>query len=450
MAGKIRTGSYLPQQDINLNPQEHGDRAFPDIPKGYSNFNEYVLDVIKANEMGAPGPRPYGSYGQDQIGDPDVGPAQWLQHTLGYARLAPWLDQSDPRIQQFLDNQYYAGSSYDQQSFLGDQFGPAVALLGLGAGGAAAFGALGAGAGAAAPAAASAVPGAFGGAAPFALGGTGASVLGGAAPLALSGAAAPVGGGLLGGLGLGTMGAADWLAAAGLAAGVGNTVYSGIRSNKASNQASDAANLQAQIAAQLFNEASPLRGANLNELAQFAQTGQLPTALRTGLDPLYATGREGLESQYNVARENLLSQTPSRGGQLNRQLAELERARASSVGRLQSDILGQYELPLRSQLFNLGVNTGLGQSTQGLQGLGTSAQNFMGLANTAAQQYGQAGQSAGGLLALLLRQSQQNVNPLTGQTLSNPTIGTGLSTDPFAFSNVGYQLSPEELAYAYR
>jgi hypothetical protein len=423
MAGRIRTGAYPEQMPLDWNPQEHGDRAFPDVPQGYNTFNDYVLAVLNANEMGSPGPRPYGPYG-DMIGDPEVGPAQWLQHTLGYARLAPWLDQSNPKIQQFLDNQYYAGTSYDTQSFLGDQFGPAVALLGLGVGGAAAFGALGAGAGAAAPAAASAIPTAASSAAiPAALGGT---------------TAAATTGSLLGGLGLGTMGIADWLAAAGLAAGVGNTIYTGIRSNKASNQAEDAANLQAQIAKQLFDEASPLRSANLNELAEYARTGVLPTALRTSLDPLYATGREGLESQYSVARENLLSQNPSRGGQLNQQLAELDKARAGSVGRLRSDILGQYELPLRQNLFTLGVNTGLGQSTQGLQGLGSSAQNFMSLANTAAQQYGQAGQSAGGLLALLLRQQQQNVNPLTGQanyvqaqspygaSLYNPYSGSGL------------------------
>ena len=423
MAGTIRTGAYPTQMPLDANPQEYGDRAFPDLPRGYTRWTDYVTDVLKANEMGAPGPRPYGMYG-DQIGDSEVNPAQWLQHTLGYARLAPYLDQSDPRIQQFLDQQYYAGSSHDSMSFLGDQFFPAVALLGLGAGGAAAFGALGAGAGAAAPAAASAIPAAAG-AAPLAAGAS-------AIP-AIAGATTATTGGLLGGLGLGSLGAADWLAAAGLAAGVGNTVYSGIRSNKASNRAEDAANLQAQIAKQLFDEASPLRGTNLNELAQFAQTGELPTALRTGLDPLYATGREGLESQYNVARENILSQNPARGGQLNRQLADLEKARAGSVGTLRSNILGQYELPLRSNLFNLGVNTGLGQSTQGLQGLGTSANNFMNLANTAAQQYGQAGAATGGLLALLLRQSQQNVNPLTGQQATTP-YGGGLAF-PLARAN---------------
>ena len=433
MAGTLRTQPYPEQLPLDWNPQEHGDRAFADVPRGYSNWNDYVLAVINANEMGAQGPRPINSFGGETIGDPDVNPTQWLQHTLGYARLAPYLDQSNPKIQQYLDNLYYAGSSYDKQSFLGDQFGPAVALLGLGVGGAALAGGLGGlGAGTlagAAPAAASVAPAAAS-VAPAVLGGSG------------------LGGGLL--AGLGTFGAADWLSAATLAAGIGNAAYGGIKANKAENRAEDAANLQAQIARQLFDEASPLRGTNLNELAQFAQTGQLPTALRTGLDPLYATGREGLESQYGVARENILSSIPSRGGQLNRQLADLEKARAGAVGTLRSDILGKYELPLRQNLFKLGVDAGMGQSSTGLQGLGSSATNFMSLAGDASRQAGQSGAAAGGLLALLLRQQQQNQNPLTGQqTFSNPSIATGLSTDPFAFTNVGYQLSPAELALAY-
>lgn len=215
------------------------------------------------------------------------------------------------------------------------------------------------------------------------------------------------------------MGTADWLTAAGLAAGVGNAVYGGVRSNKAAGDAADAANLQAQIAKQLFDEASPLRGANLAQLGEFAQTGVLPVALRAGLDPLYATGREGLEKQYGVARQNILSSIPMRGGQLNKQLADLEQARAGSVGTLRSNILGQYELPLRQQLFTTGVNAGLGQSTQGLTGLGASATNFMQLAQAAGKEAGASGQSAGALLALLLRQQQMNANPLTGQTQQN-------------------------------
>ena len=89
------------------------------------------------------------------------------------------------------------------------------------------------------------------------------------------------------------------------------------------------------------------------------------------------------------------------------------------MGGLRSNILAQYELPLRQNLFGLGVNAGLNQSTQGLSGLGTSANNFMGLAGQASQQAAAGGQAAGGLLALLLRQQQLNQNPLTGQAQQN-------------------------------
>jgi hypothetical protein len=141
MAGRQRTGPYPEQMPLDADPQQHGDRAFPDIPQGYSTWNDYILAVLDANEKGEEAPRPYNVYGGDSIGDPDVNPMQWLQHSLGFARIAPYVDQSDPKIQQMLDSMYYANTSYDTFSPFGDQFFGALGMLGAAVGGAAAYGA---------------------------------------------------------------------------------------------------------------------------------------------------------------------------------------------------------------------------------------------------------------------------------------------------------------------
>ena len=234
--------------------------------------------------------------------------------------------------------------------------------------------------------------------------------------LGMLGAAGGVGGGMAGG-DWGSVG--DWGQLIGLGAGIGNAVYGGVQAKGAQNRANEATDVQAQIARQLFDQAQPLMLANMGQLGRFSQTGQLPVGLNLGLDALRTTGREGLEAQYNVARQNILNQTP-RGGQQVAALNNLEQARAGAIGRLGADILGQYDLPLRQNVFQMGVNTGLGQATTGLNALGTSANNFMNMANIASQQAGAGGAAAGGLLALMLRNQGANTNPLTGTQFSNP------------------------------
>jgi len=555
MAGLQRTGPYpQPYGPLNPGPMIPGFTAEqsaaynnPAAPEGYNNWTDYVLDVLNASDAYQPGHPETARLG---IGG-DNDPLYHLTNNMGYGRLAPLVDTSNPRIRSFLDNTYYSNTSWDTFSPWGDQFSTALMGLGLATGGAGAYGAFGAaaaeagGAGLAAGAieagglgaaalapdvvapitagaggalgatpttlapATSGLWGTLSAAAPYATyGGTGLQVLGAATgeenlskagmALSLAGGAASATGGIGSGSGSGLFGKAspyvqgastgakvlgaatgtnelstaggilnqaggagggkdmadwgstkDWIDAATAAAGVGNSIYSGINAAGAQGQASDAAALQAQIARQLFDEASGLRQTNLNSLNNFALTGNLPTPLATGLGRIMTTGREGLESQYNVARANILGGTPMRGGQLNAALADLEMRRAGSVGRLGADVLGQYELPLRQNVYNMGVNAGVGQSTTGLSALGGSATNFMNLAQQAGKDASASGQATGALLALLLRNQQAKDNPVGGSGFQNPTIGTGLSTDPFSFSNVGYRLSPEELAYAY-
>lgn len=145
----------------------------------------------------------------------------------------------------------------------------------------------------------------------------------------------------------------------------------------------NAARLSAQIAQQLFSETGPLRAAGLQGLQGFLQTGTLPTGLNVGLDKILTTGREGLEGQYNVARQNILGRTPGQGGQLNAQLAALEIARAGQIGRLGADIQAQYEMPLRSQLFSSSLGLGFGAPSQSIAGLLGAGGQFGNIASRA-------------------------------------------------------------------
>jgi hypothetical protein len=451
MAGRVHTGEYLggltglepySGPDIpGFSPEQNYAYYNPAPPEGWGDWTSFVKAALTARETYQPG-HPETITGPSYV--PGADPLETipaLVNTMGYGRLSPVLDKRDPQIREFLDSLYYAGTSHDKQSFFGDQFSTALLGLGLATGGAAAFGAFGAPAGGAASGLAPGLEGGtfaaagpstfstggggslFGAAAPYAgyasAGGTGLRALGqvtGNEQLGMAGTAIGYAG-LLGG-GMPTFGSTgDWISAAMAAAGLGNAVFQGVQGNRAQGNANEAVDLQTQIARQLFEQATPLRLANTGALTDFATTGQLPVGLRAGLDPIYATGREGLENQYNVARENLMSRIPMRGGQLNAGLANLEQQRASAVGGLRSNILAQYELPIRQNLMQMGVNAGLNQSTQGLQGIGQSANNFMQLANAASAQAGQGGQTAGALLALLLRQQQMNQNPLTGQAV---------------------------------
>jgi hypothetical protein len=331
MAGTWRTEAYPQQQDLNANPQEHGDRAFPDIPKGYKNWNDYIKAVLTANENGMPGPRPYNSFGQDAIGDPSVGPMQWLQHSLGYARLAPYLDQSDPQIQGMLDNMYYAGSSHDEFNFLGDQFFPAVALLGAAVGGAGLYGAFGAGeAAAGAGAGAAGTAGTAGTVAPIgylspeiaaagggagaagtagALGGAvapigylspeiiaaGGGSLGNVAPVAAGAAGAAgagaAGAGALGGAGAGVLGGWGPVIGAGITAGsslIGGAIAGNAAKNAAQTQAESATEAN-RILQQQYDQSradlTPYREAGYKALGQTQDLVNQPI----GFDPYQAT-----------------------------------------------------------------------------------------------------------------------------------------------------------------
>ena len=305
MAGTLRTGPYPSQSDPNFDPT--WDKRF-EVPQGYKDWTEYTKAVLSANEEGQPGPRPYNSWGADMIGDADVNPMQWMQHTLTYGNLASRLDQSDPQIQGMLDNMYYAGSSYDTFSPFGDQFFGALGVLGAAVGGAAAYGAFApvaagaAGAGGAAAgaggAAASTLPGWASTVAQFApyasWGGQGLQTVGsltgnkwlstlgqalGYAGLVGGAAAGAAGGGGLGGAvsgalggggGGGGMGTFDWTSLIGPAISVAGNVAGGAI---ASGAARNAANTQTQAAQEANRVLQEMYGQTRADLTPYRLAG---------------------------------------------------------------------------------------------------------------------------------------------------------------------------------
>src|SRR3990172_8170849 len=92
----------------------------------------------------------------------------------------------------------------------------------------------------------------------------------------------------------------------------------------------EAAATQTQIARQLFGESTGLRKGIIGELEailgfpQSAKPVEGEPSRPTGvLEGAFRPAREALESQFGVAREQILSSVPSRGGQLNQQLADV-------------------------------------------------------------------------------------------------------------------------------
>lgn len=426
MAGTVRTGPYLdPVGDWRtVNPQDF-DRAFPDVPQNYSNWNEYIKAVLTANESGSPGPRPYGLYG-DQIGNPDVQPMEWLQNSLGYARLAPYLDQSDPQIQQMLDNMYYAGTSHDEFNFLGDQFFPAVALLGGAVGGASLYGA---------GLLPEVIPGAAGvaGAAPSAGGVTGATGLslvpelegGTFGALGASSYTTPglvgAAGGAASGLG-GLMGTYGWLGPA-ISAG-GGLLQGLLQSNAARNAADtqaqsarDANLLLAGMYEQGRQDLAPYRAAGVQALGGLQTLAAQPLSYGT------YTPTPTLDPTQYVFTPPTLSDDPGYQFRLQQGQKALDAsaaARGGALSGLAAQRAIQYGQELGSQEYQNTYNRALGRNQQDYA---RAYQQNADLANRTLQGYGTN-------LNALLGQRQQQWNELaslanTGQISTSAGLNLG-------------------------
>lgn len=158
---------------------------------------------------------------------------------------------------------------------------------------------------------------------------------------------------------------------------------SGREKTRASKAQEELANLTGDIARDIFQSTGGLRATALSNLNTFLENGTLPTALMPPTADLYRTGREDLESQFNVARERVLNQVPGQGGELNTALRDLEAFRAGQVGRLRTDIRAQVEQAIRNQLFSAAIGTAFGSPPQSIAGLNIAGTQYGNIANRA-------------------------------------------------------------------
>jgi len=163
----------------------------------------------------------------------------------------------------------------------------------------------------------------------------------------------------------------------------------------AQSQETEFSRQQAEIAQKIFEETTGLRTGligSFEERLGLPSTQEGPLADASLFGPT-APERETLESQFTNARENILSRTPTRGGQLNETLADLETDRARAVTGL--------DVAASREALALGQGVAFGAPAQAISGLGGAASQFGVAATRGAQASAAAGQGAGSLVGTL-------------------------------------------------
>lgn len=111
----------------------------------------------------------------------------------------------------------------------------------------------------------------------------------------------------------------------------------------------------ANMAEGLFNQTAPLR-TNFMSQAQNYLSGRLAPDQMTQYKPLYATARQGLEDQYNVAKQKILENVPRGGGTFSA-LGNLEASRAGQVGAIPAQISSNLISDLQNKIYGAAWNT---------------------------------------------------------------------------------------------
>lgn len=172
-------------------------------------------------------------------------------------------------------------------------------------------------------------------------------------------------------------------ATSGLYGGKDAKTPSGQLKTETTQSQQEAAARLAEIGKELWESTRGLRKAGTGQLEDFLTTGRTPESLRMPIEGLYREGREDLESQYNVAREQLLNQTPTEGGQLNDQLRDLSTSRAQSVGGLETNLKAKLEVPLAERMFQTALGVGFGQPPVAISGLSSAGGQYGAIAGRA-------------------------------------------------------------------
>ena len=128
----------------------------------------------------------------------------------------------------------------------------------------------------------------------------------------------------------------------------------------------------ANYAQHMWNQIAPARNymaQDWENLFNPAQGRDYDPANLPAFSPLYNLSRTGLEDQYSVAKEGILSGLP-RGGAQGRALSNLETGRAKDVGSLQASISAPIIQNLYDKAYQTAWQTG---PAQAMGGLGTAS-----------------------------------------------------------------------------
>jgi len=131
------------------------------------------------------------------------------------------------------------------------------------------------------------------------------------------------------------------------------------------SQATQMGMLGAQMAKQLFGETQPSRE-SFYQTWENMMAGNLPGG---AFPQMYQATRMPIESQYDVARQNVLEQIPA-GGQLDEALANVELARSQGLQEVIANLYGDELTRMYGAAFGapqLALQSLLGISQQGVQ-----------------------------------------------------------------------------------
>lgn len=126
----------------------------------------------------------------------------------------------------------------------------------------------------------------------------------------------------------------------------------------------------ARMAEELYGQTKPLRGRLLNQMGGIVRGKTTPqqTAL---FKPIFSQAKQGIEDQYGVAREDILSTLP-RGGTQRKGLTDLAIGRAEQSSALPAQISSG----ILQDMIDKSYGVAFGTPQTSISGLGTAAGTF--------------------------------------------------------------------------
>lgn len=135
----------------------------------------------------------------------------------------------------------------------------------------------------------------------------------------------------------------------------------------------------AKMAKELFNQTGPMRGNLVNELTSVSE-GTYDPQKSPLFSPRFAEAKQGVEGQYGIAKQNIMSNAP-RGGGLTSSLNSLEMNRAGTAARIPQEISSG----IMNELMNKAYGTAFNTPAQSMQGMSGAAQSLSGRQSMAMQ-----------------------------------------------------------------